>query len=761
MQEENPCDYSYTNLSMTLRDYQETLTKFILTVKKTSATIKEVKRRIPALRRFPEVDMNSICSFLGYVTALSGLVGIAPIAVTSTCKMVEGVIAYQDSYSAQLVGNAALGVLRHMMSGVVDMTRITEWEKKLKLNWQRVPYKGPPAPIVRSIKFKQRGYFSSKQVPFLEDTDPATFTKCDWYNYVTYLESMELAMFVTEAYASDSFKKGRNNCNEPNVDPYFTWRVLCQEKRLREKRLNTDTESSRGACCAELTYKTSNDVRMLLHRCAQKYKIMTGDGESPQTLSDLKKNELLIEQGKLQGKPSDARMIEMPDAPGAFPYELPEPLNLSTIVGFLKDIIKQVEENLKKAVIEKLMKMADSLEQAGCGALVTAARRRQPLNWINNALIEMCLSPDKVKECYERRMCDKVAGLGSVSETPKHRCIKSCRADSDQASDKKYTSVSGPESDRRRRAQRLFSLAAEEDAAQRSKCSLQAGAVPALLMTNLSGKAIFKAVSFLDSAANRRYLRYLICAKNVDEVKRISVIKHYFRRLFGRVAHSPLPQGPSRSWGAMQWMQYLLFVHQRSRAIAVMTNGGILGVGQVSHSLQCTAALIKQSEKLNADKNIADKNIIDSETAFAICNKYLTHNPTKCVAFLLKKLAIITEAQEIQVYEIAKKKETISHQSMTPPQKSPPQNTLQQRYAAPVVNSPPQNTPQRSAASAVNYPPQNDAFFGGARTPVGYKTAKLMREGYPKKQAVAIALSMHQAGRLGQRGGTTRAARIK
>lgn len=38
-------------------------------------------------------------------------------------------------------------------------------------------------------------------------------------------------------------------------------------------------------------------------------------------------------------------------------------------------------------------------------------------------------------------------------------------------------------------------------------------------------------------------------------------------------------------------------------------------------------------------------------------------------------------------------------------------------------------------------------------TPVGYKIKKLMKEGYPHKQAVAIALSLNERGKLGPRGG--------
>jgi len=38
-------------------------------------------------------------------------------------------------------------------------------------------------------------------------------------------------------------------------------------------------------------------------------------------------------------------------------------------------------------------------------------------------------------------------------------------------------------------------------------------------------------------------------------------------------------------------------------------------------------------------------------------------------------------------------------------------------------------------------------------TPVGYKIKKLMKEGYPHKQAVAIALKLNEKGRLGPRGG--------
>ncbi len=38
-------------------------------------------------------------------------------------------------------------------------------------------------------------------------------------------------------------------------------------------------------------------------------------------------------------------------------------------------------------------------------------------------------------------------------------------------------------------------------------------------------------------------------------------------------------------------------------------------------------------------------------------------------------------------------------------------------------------------------------------TPVGYKIKKLMKEGYPHKQSIAIALSLNKKGRLGPRGG--------
>ena len=39
------------------------------------------------------------------------------------------------------------------------------------------------------------------------------------------------------------------------------------------------------------------------------------------------------------------------------------------------------------------------------------------------------------------------------------------------------------------------------------------------------------------------------------------------------------------------------------------------------------------------------------------------------------------------------------------------------------------------------------------KSPVSYKIEKLMKEGYPQKQAVAIALSLKKEGRLGPRGG--------
>lgn len=38
-------------------------------------------------------------------------------------------------------------------------------------------------------------------------------------------------------------------------------------------------------------------------------------------------------------------------------------------------------------------------------------------------------------------------------------------------------------------------------------------------------------------------------------------------------------------------------------------------------------------------------------------------------------------------------------------------------------------------------------------TPVGYKIKKLMKEGYPHKQAIAISMSLNEKGRLGPRGG--------
>jgi hypothetical protein len=738
--------------------------------------------------------MNSICEFLGYVTALGGAVRVP---VTSTCKMISGIAAYQESYSAQLAGRMGLGVLRRVMSGKIDNTQITLLQNQLTLKWKEVPFKGPPAPVVHSIKYRRRGYLSSTQVPFLEDADPATFTKCDWYNYVTYLESIEIAMFATEAYATNSFERGRTNCKEPNIDPYFAWRVLCQERRLKDA-----AGSSRAACCAELTYQTSKDVRMLLRQCARKYAIRT-----PQTDAAYQKNLLLKEQGQLQGNPNDPRMIEMPDAPGAFPYELPEPLNLGSIIGSLTNMLTGVMRKLNEAVIENLMKRYKELKQAGCEALITTARRRQPLNWINNALISMCLSPEHVKECYERRMCDKVSNPTAppvgwfgrtkqmdLSKTPRQQCIKSCRADPKQESDPKYTSVSGPVQDRRQRAQRLFALAAEEEAAQRSKCSLQAGAV--LATASISAATIGRAVSFLDSGPNRRFLRYLICQTGVDEAKRISVVKMWFRRLFGRMSHSPLPQGPSSSWDANQWMRYLLFINQRSRAISIMTNGGILGIGQTSHSLQCAADLIKKSDEMHNNRmpGMFQRKGIDSQTAFAICNQYLTHNPTRCVAFLLKTLGKITGEQEKLVYETSEKKlaaaeakaqadAAIAQQTASAPAPTAP--TVAAPVASPVASpvavpaaaraaaAPALTQPVRPAQPAQpaqparldtkNDPGLLEAFGlgGGAKGPVGYKIRKLMRLGYPQKQALAIALRMHQAGRLGPRGGYVRVRKSK
>lgn len=44
-----------------------------------------------------------------------------------------------------------------------------------------------------------------------------------------------------------------------------------------------------------------------------------------------------------------------------------------------------------------------------------------------------------------------------------------------------------------------------------------------------------------------------------------------------------------------------------------------------------------------------------------------------------------------------------------------------------------------------------------ARTPESKKIGKLVREGVPQKQAVATALSMKRAGRLGPDGGYKRA----
>ena len=39
------------------------------------------------------------------------------------------------------------------------------------------------------------------------------------------------------------------------------------------------------------------------------------------------------------------------------------------------------------------------------------------------------------------------------------------------------------------------------------------------------------------------------------------------------------------------------------------------------------------------------------------------------------------------------------------------------------------------------------------KSPESYKIEKLMKEGYPQKQAVAIALQMKKEGKLGPRGG--------
>ena len=43
------------------------------------------------------------------------------------------------------------------------------------------------------------------------------------------------------------------------------------------------------------------------------------------------------------------------------------------------------------------------------------------------------------------------------------------------------------------------------------------------------------------------------------------------------------------------------------------------------------------------------------------------------------------------------------------------------------------------------------------KNPVGYKISKLMAEGFPHKQAVAIALRYNAKGMLGPRGGVIRA----
>ena len=47
------------------------------------------------------------------------------------------------------------------------------------------------------------------------------------------------------------------------------------------------------------------------------------------------------------------------------------------------------------------------------------------------------------------------------------------------------------------------------------------------------------------------------------------------------------------------------------------------------------------------------------------------------------------------------------------------------------------------------------------KSPVGLKISKLMKEGYPHKQAVAIALSMKDQGRLTKTGGYRRSRRIR
>ena len=47
------------------------------------------------------------------------------------------------------------------------------------------------------------------------------------------------------------------------------------------------------------------------------------------------------------------------------------------------------------------------------------------------------------------------------------------------------------------------------------------------------------------------------------------------------------------------------------------------------------------------------------------------------------------------------------------------------------------------------------------KDPVGKKIKKLMDEGKPKKQAIAIALSMKEDGKLGPRGGKKDDATLK
>ena len=94
------------------------------------------------------------------------------------------------------------------------------------------------------------------------------------------------------------------------------------------------------------------------------------------------------------------------------------------------------------------------------------------------------------------------------------------------------------------------------------------------------------------------------------------------------------------------------------------------------------------------------------------------------------------------------------------PTKRKPKSPTKRKPKSPTKRKPKSPT-KRKPKSPTKRKPKSPTKRKPKKTAVGYKISKLRKEGMPQKQAVAVALSMEQSGRLGPRGGYKRVKKKK